>query len=345
LATQARIAQSAAQRLEDTRTDLATARERVSRAQLMLSQKRAQIGVLAATNYAQGDPALLGLSSVLGSSSTEEVATRLNTVSTLMARETSAWAGLRSRESSAREERARAARLVTATAVRSRQAESALRVRGTAERAASLAASRVSTLLRQQQALQTMAARALRSDRAQLARLELQDEALQRLIFRRAARKLGVDRARLLRSANRARAARTDAGRLNAPFSAPVPGWITSPFGWRTHPIFGYRSLHDGDDFHAPCGSPVAAIGEATVIARVRSGVYGNRMYVDLGRVDGRVATGIYNHLGTYRASIGERVRRGHTIATAGNSGWSTGCHLHFTLLLDGAAVDPARYF
>ncbi len=52
----------------------------------------------------------------------------------------------------------------------------------------------------------------------------------------------------------------------------------------------------------------------------------------------------VYNHLSSYAASTGERVRRGETVGYAGTTGWSTGCHLHFTVLLDGNPVDPMHY-
>jgi murein DD-endopeptidase MepM/ murein hydrolase activator NlpD len=121
--------------------------------------------------------------------------------------------------------------------------------------------------------------------------------------------------------------------------------YITSPYGWRKHPIYGYWGLHNGDDFHAPCGTPELASANGTVIAEYYSSVWGNRLYLDVGEVNGKAMTLIYNHISSYRAHTGERVSRGEVVALAGTTGWSTGCHLHFTVMLDGVAVDPTQFF
>src|SRR5680860_1191319 len=124
----------------------------------------------------------------------------------------------------------------------------------------------------------------------------------------------------------------------------PVPGVVTSPFGYRRHPIFGYWGLHDGTDFRTPCGTPNRAVASGTVISTYWSDVYGNRLYLDLGQVNGKNMTVVYNHLSSYAVSTGEHVSRGEVIGYAGSTGWSTACHLHFTVMLDGAPVDPMGY-
>ncbi len=124
----------------------------------------------------------------------------------------------------------------------------------------------------------------------------------------------------------------------------PVPGYVTSSYGYRRHPIFGYWGLHDGTDFSAPCGTPNRAVASGTVIARFWSDVYGNRLYLDIGRVNGKNMTVVYNHLSSYRVSSGARVQRGEVIGYSGSTGWSTACHLHFTVMLDGVPVDPMNY-
>jgi murein DD-endopeptidase MepM/ murein hydrolase activator NlpD len=123
-----------------------------------------------------------------------------------------------------------------------------------------------------------------------------------------------------------------------------VPGYVTSPYGWRMHPIYHYWGLHDGTDFHAPCGTPLRASGYGTVIARSYSDVYGNRLYLDLGQVNGHNLTVVYNHASSYRYGVGAKVDRGAVVGYAGTTGWSTACHLHFTVLRDGNAVDPMGY-
>jgi murein DD-endopeptidase MepM/ murein hydrolase activator NlpD len=124
----------------------------------------------------------------------------------------------------------------------------------------------------------------------------------------------------------------------------PVSGPITSPFGWRIHPIYHYWGLHDGDDFGAACGTPIWAAGNGTVMSEYYSSVWGNRLYLNLGLINGKNVTVIYNHLSAYRSHVGERVARGQVVGLIGTTGWSTGCHTHFTVMVNGTAVDPAPW-
>ena len=119
---------------------------------------------------------------------------------------------------------------------------------------------------------------------------------------------------------------------------------MTSPFGYRTHPIYKYWGMHDGTDFGVACREPLRASGTGTVIAKYYSEVYGNRLYLSLGRVNGKSLTVVYNHAYGYRYDVGDRVARGAVVGTVGSTGWSTGCHLHFTVLVAGKAVDPMNW-
>jgi murein DD-endopeptidase MepM/ murein hydrolase activator NlpD len=125
----------------------------------------------------------------------------------------------------------------------------------------------------------------------------------------------------------------------------PVNGSVTSPFGMRQHPIYGYWGLHDGTDFGAACGAPLLASAQGTVVETYYDEVYGNRLYLNVGRVNGANLTLVYNHMTSYRAGEGDRVGRGQVVGTVGSTGWSTGCHLHFTVLRNGEPVDPMTYF
>ena len=125
----------------------------------------------------------------------------------------------------------------------------------------------------------------------------------------------------------------------------PVNGSITSPYGWRIHPIWGYRSLHDGVDFAAGCGTPIVAPASGTVLSEYYQSAWGNRIIIDHGVHYGVGVATISNHLSGYAVSVGQHVERGQTIGYVGTTGWSTGCHLHFTVLENGTAVDPMRWF
>jgi murein DD-endopeptidase MepM/ murein hydrolase activator NlpD len=124
----------------------------------------------------------------------------------------------------------------------------------------------------------------------------------------------------------------------------PVSGPVTSPFGYRMHPIYHYWGLHDGTDFGVSCGEGMRAVAGGTVIARYWSDVYGNRLYLSLGQINGRNVTAVYNHATGYRVGVGDHVRQGEVVGYVGSTGWSTGCHLHFTILVNGTAVDPMNW-
>ena len=126
--------------------------------------------------------------------------------------------------------------------------------------------------------------------------------------------------------------------------SKPVNGYVTSPFGYRTHPIYGYYALHDGTDFGAGCGQPLYAAAGGKVISRYYSSSYGNRLHIGVGMVNGKYLTIVYNHATGYRVGVGQTVRRGEVVGYVGSTGWSTGCHLHFTVLANGQAVNPFNY-
>ena len=112
----------------------------------------------------------------------------------------------------------------------------------------------------------------------------------------------------------------------------PVQGPITSPFGWRIHPIYGYRSLHDGVDIGAGCGTPIHAAADGVVISEYYQTAWGNRIIIDHGIHRGVGVTTISNHLSGYAVSTGAHVTRGQVVGYVGTTGWSTGCHLHFTV-------------
>ena len=124
----------------------------------------------------------------------------------------------------------------------------------------------------------------------------------------------------------------------------PVPGNVTSPYGWRTHPIYGYRSLHDGIDIGAGCGTPIRAVASGRVLQMYYQSAWGNRIIIDHGFHKGAGLATISNHLSGYAVHEGEWVQRGQIIGYVGTTGWSTGCHLHFTVMQNGSPVDPMRW-
>jgi hypothetical protein len=115
---------------------------------------------------------------------------------------------------------------------------------------------------------------------------------------------------------------------------------ITSPFGMRVHPITGVRKLHDGVDFAASLATPVKAAHSGRVVSAGPAGGYGNFVTIDHG---GGVVTG-YAHLSVIRVQVGQQVVAGQVIALSGNTGTSTGPHLHFNVRVSGSFVDPIPF-
>lgn len=115
---------------------------------------------------------------------------------------------------------------------------------------------------------------------------------------------------------------------------------ITSYFGTRTHPIYGVTRYHSGLDIGAGYGTPVYASKAGTVVDASYCGGYGYLVEIDHG--DGTMTR--YAHLSSFNCSIGQSVSQGEVVAYVGSTGASTGPHLHFEILINGAQVDPLGY-
>jgi murein DD-endopeptidase MepM/ murein hydrolase activator NlpD len=120
-------------------------------------------------------------------------------------------------------------------------------------------------------------------------------------------------------------------------FQWPVTGPITSPFGWRIHPISGLRRFHEGIDIAASMGTTIGAAEAGRVIYAGWYGGYGNYISIDHG---GGVSTG-YGHCSRIYVSVGQDVARGQAIGAVGSTGNSTGPHLHFEVRINGKPIDP----
>lgn len=118
-------------------------------------------------------------------------------------------------------------------------------------------------------------------------------------------------------------------------------GPITSQYGMRFHPILHVWKLHDGTDFGVPCGTPVHAAASGTVIQEYYNAGYGNRVILNNGIMRGKSVVTTYNHLSRFVARVGQHVKRGQLIAYSGTTGYSTGCHLHFMVIVNGQTVNP----
>jgi murein DD-endopeptidase MepM/ murein hydrolase activator NlpD len=123
------------------------------------------------------------------------------------------------------------------------------------------------------------------------------------------------------------------------PVSIPAP--ITSPFGWRTHPITGSRRFHAGVDIGAPMGAPVVAAASGTIISAGWQAGYGKAITIQ----HNGIQQTLYGHLSEVFVQPGQTIERGTVIGRVGSTGNSTGPHLHFESRMstsDGwVSVDP----
>lgn len=117
-------------------------------------------------------------------------------------------------------------------------------------------------------------------------------------------------------------------------------GWFSSNYGWRIDPITGKQAMHEGVDFMAEFGTAIKAAAGGRVVYSDYHPQYGNMVEVDHG--NGLVSR--YAHASKRLAKVGDIVLPGQKIAEVGNSGRSTGPHLHFEILSNGAPQNPARY-
>jgi murein DD-endopeptidase MepM/ murein hydrolase activator NlpD len=134
------------------------------------------------------------------------------------------------------------------------------------------------------------------------------------------------------------------AGPVVGVLTRPVPGAVGSPFGMRMHPILHVLRLHNGVDLHAGCGEPIRAAAPGRVVRVSHDAQSGNRLELDHGKVGGHHLVTIYLHATGYSARAGDQVRRGEVVGRVGSTGLSTGCHLHFTVKVEGRYADPERF-
>ncbi|MDR2523721.1 MAG: peptidoglycan DD-metalloendopeptidase family protein [Synergistaceae bacterium] len=123
-------------------------------------------------------------------------------------------------------------------------------------------------------------------------------------------------------------------------FDWPLRGPISSPFGTRIHPVFKTKSFHSGLDISAPRGTPVKAAAPGEVLFEGWMRGYGQVVIVD----HGRDYSTVYAHMSSTRVREGAVVKAGTDIGTVGNTGTTTGYHLHFEVRVGSTAKNPLDY-
>ncbi len=126
----------------------------------------------------------------------------------------------------------------------------------------------------------------------------------------------------------------------STPSIKPVDGWISSKFGYRTSPFTGKKEFHSGLDISNKSGEKIIATADGRVSYAARKMYIGNLVVIDHGH--GRVTK--YGHLKKLLVKRGQQVKRGDVIALLGNTGKSTGPHVHYEVRINGTPVNPLKY-
>ena len=126
----------------------------------------------------------------------------------------------------------------------------------------------------------------------------------------------------------------------SVPSATPVDGWMTSGFGPRVSPFTGKKTMHKGVDVAAPEGTPIYAPADGVVIFSGAKAGYGNFIMV----AHGYGVVSRYGHNAQNMVQPGQRVKKGDQIATVGNTGRSTGPHLHYEVLVNGKHTNPKKF-
>jgi murein DD-endopeptidase MepM/ murein hydrolase activator NlpD len=126
----------------------------------------------------------------------------------------------------------------------------------------------------------------------------------------------------------------------STPSLKPVRGWRTSSFGHRVDPYTGLKQMHSGVDIAADQGKEIMAPGDGLITYASLRGAYGNVIMID----HGNKLTTLYAHMQEFTVKVGDRVKRGTLIGRVGNTGRSTGPHLHYEIRLNGVPQNPDRF-
>jgi murein DD-endopeptidase MepM/ murein hydrolase activator NlpD len=237
------------------------------------------------------------------------------------------------------------------------EAAANLKIKKALESRASEEEAAVAQMVRQRRAAEDDAADEVAQDKARYSQLIKERASVERRIAARIAKEAAARKRAAERKANAARRSHSNAKQSHRQprrstmsdashgFSFPVPPRITSAFGMRFHPVLRYWKLHDGTDFGAGCGTPIRAPRAGRVAERYYNAGYGNRLMIDHGYFGGRYVTTGYNHASRYVVRVGQRVSKGQIIGYVGTTGFSTGCHLHLMVWINGRLRNPMTWF
>jgi len=324
--------------LAQTQILLTASDKLVQQNQDALDSAQVQVGQMAREQYQQ-NTTLLGIATFVTPTTTGAVNDKVQWATTMF--ETSATVMTRLEDTQAKLAQAKNARAVLEAKADLARKDAAAQL-GTsqkAQKAAADATAKVQQAVDANNAAKAAAADAVAQDQADAAAQQAEVDAVNARIAQRLRDMTAAQKAAA--AADAASKGQTTGGTPSAGgLIKPIAGAsITSPYGMRLHPVLHIWKLHDGTDFGAGCGTPIRAAASGTVTEEYYNGGYGNRLFINHGAL-----TTAYNHLSGYAVSVGAHVTQGQVIGYVGTTGYSTGCHLHFMLWVNGTMVNPANY-
>jgi len=325
------------EQLDVARAEVARAKKEIEGTVLEIEASHVLIGRIARSSYQNGG--LGELAVVLQSQSPDEFASRLVLVQTALRSEGNVLGDLaESRADLAAQKATLAAKRRQIADMKRAQEVVVERVQGL-EAQALAAQQAVETIISERADAVAAVEREKQAEEARYAQMQAESQRLSRIL---------AERARAARlAAARARAAGRTTSAAAGAMTWPVSAGITSSYGMRTHPVTGIYKLHDGTDFGAWCGTPVRAAASGVVIQAANVVGYGNQLVIDHGAMRGAGVATSYSHLMSNNRGAGSRVDRGDIIGYSGGgegmfgAGYSTGCHLHFMVYVNGGTADP----
>ncbi len=324
--------------LAQTQILLTASDKLVQQNQDALDSAQVQVGQMAREQYQQ-NTTLLGIATFVTPTTTGAVNDKVQWATTMF--ETSATVMTRLEDTQAKLAQAKNARAVLEAKADLARKDAAAQL-GTSQKAQKVAAdatAKVQQAVDANNAAKAAAADAVAQDQADAAAQQAEVDAVNARIAQRLRDMTAAQKAAA--AADAASKGQTTGGTPSAGgLIKPIAGAsITSPYGMRLHPVLHIWKLHDGTDFGAGCGTPIRAAASGTVTEEYYNGGYGNRLFINHGAL-----TTAYNHLSGYAVSVGAHVTQGQVIGYVGTTGYSTGCHLHFMLWVNGTMVNPANY-
>lgn len=320
--------EAAQAQLDAAQGELTRLEDEISQAESNEADARQAIGNLARTLYLEGDPSALSV--VLTEESARDIAQRLSSVETLSKLQSAALASALTVQEENKNN------VVRQGAVKDR-------ISGLEETARKSADEAAKAETEAKLKVDELASLKEKAASKQKQWTEQKAKAAEQLKKQEAEHKAAQEKLAKIDAANRANnVSYVGNGSWGSPLRIGLV--MTSPFGWRLHPVLGTSRLHNGTDFAANCGTPIYASAPGVVQDVTFEEAGGNIVYVNHGLKNGNSYITAYVHMEATNVSPGQSVGPDTVLGWVGTTGYSTGCHLHFTMIENGSFVDPMPF-